>query len=402
MIDRNTARRILGVSPSVPADRIRGAYWALRARLEERAEASRSEVFQAARREELRDLEGVLRVLFGEASSLTPRAGGARTQRWLWGWAVGSTLLALSLSWMQWSRQPAAPIRGENSVIPETAPGSEAGLDGEEERGWLTARANLSGAQIEITAQEDDRPVAAGPADGSRYSLPVGDYTLRVEHPDCPDSWRNEISLGAGEELDLEPRTCESVGLLVVRSNVSGDRLAIDGQEAGATGPEAHVLAPGEHRVRVEKKGYTPWEGLVDLQPAQRLVLRAALTPNGSPERASGAPENPVAAAPIDMAALRDARLGPGVRGWHDTVKRWLLARYDGNLNGRIDTREEVASIPCTEWRSLEQSLDSSGLALPLTRLYGFDGSAWVENALGFDASMRGHAYARMKECGLR
>jgi hypothetical protein len=37
-----------------------------------------------------------------------------------------------------------------------------------------------------------------------------------------------------------------------------------------------------------------------------------------------------------------------------------------------------------------------------LTRLYGFDGSDWVPGALGVHEDMRGYAFARMRECGLR
>lgn len=47
---------------------------------------------------------------------------------------------------------------------------------------------------------------------------------------------------------------------LIVRSNVFGDTVTIDGKPMGATGPAAHTLTPGEHTVRVEKEGFEPFE----------------------------------------------------------------------------------------------------------------------------------------------
>jgi hypothetical protein len=37
-----------------------------------------------------------------------------------------------------------------------------------------------------------------------------------------------------------------------------------------------------------------------------------------------------------------------------------------------------------------------------MTRLYGFDGSDWVEGALGIEQGLRDFTYRRMKECGLK
>jgi hypothetical protein len=88
--------------------------------------------------------------------------------------------------------------------------------------------------------------------------------------------------------------------------------------------------------------------------------------------------------------------------GWHQEAMQWLLARYDDDRSGLLDSAAELGGIPCDQWLSLEQSYDESGLGLSLTRFYGFDGERWRTNALGVGDEVRDVAYQRMKECGLR
>jgi hypothetical protein len=87
---------------------------------------------------------------------------------------------------------------------------------------------------------------------------------------------------------------------------------------------------------------------------------------------------------------------------WHRNAKQYLLARYDRDQSGQLDSLAEIEAIPCSDWRGLEQSFDAGGLALPMTRFYGFDGTKWVENAFGVTSEMRGEAYLRLQDCGLR
>jgi hypothetical protein len=81
---------------------------------------------------------------------------------------------------------------------------------------------------------------------------------------------------------------------------------------------------------------------------------------------------------------------------------QWLLARYDDDRSGLLDSAQELEQVPCEHWLSLEESHDSSGLGLSLTRFYGFDGERWKSNALGVADEVRDVAYRRMKECGLK
>ena len=81
-----------------------------------------------------------------------------------------------------------------------------------------------------------------------------------------------------GTGLAPEPRSAS----LVVRSNVFGDAVAIDGRPLGPTGPDAHALSPGRHTVSVTKPGYGAWKTTVDLLDGETRIVRAVLEPSSS------------------------------------------------------------------------------------------------------------------------
>jgi hypothetical protein len=124
-------------------------------------------------------------------------------------------------------------------------------------------------------------------------------------------------------------------------------------------------------------------------------ALRALVRPEPPAPDGAAAADEPLP--PERVQALRE-----GYTGWHTAVRQRMLARWDEDGSGRLDREEEARAIPCSEWRELERSYDQGGLAVPMSRLYGFDGSGWVEGALGFTFPAREAAFARMRECGLR
>jgi len=87
--------------------------------------------------------------------------------------------------------------------------------------------------------------------------------------------------------LELEP----ALGSLVVRSNVSGDRLSIDGKVIGSTGKTVHSLTPGEHQITVEKPGYQAWTQTVTVAAARTTTLRATLTADFNAKACDYCPE---------------------------------------------------------------------------------------------------------------
>ena len=66
---------------------------------------------------------------------------------------------------------------------------------------------------------------------------------------------------------------------LIVRSNVSGDTVYLDGKAMGPTGAAPHILSPGEHTIRVEKQGFEPFETKITLTAGTKKTIRARLMP---------------------------------------------------------------------------------------------------------------------------
>jgi len=88
-----------------------------------------------------------------------------------------------------------------------------------------------------------------------------------------------------------EPPKIPTTGKLIVRSNVSGDTVTIDGKPLGPTGATPHTLAPGEHTIRVEKPGFEPFETRITLSAGGEETVRAHLPPVGWGEPLDGEPQ---------------------------------------------------------------------------------------------------------------
>lgn len=303
--------------------------------------------------------------------------------------------------------------------------------------GRLIVESRPRGGQLRIRIPGSDELLSKIPAEGVRLEIQQGRYDLEVTREDCPDAWTRTVEIVAGENRHFEPQLCEGEARLVVRSNVAEDRLRIDGYDYGATSSEPHVLSVGDHTIRVDKEGYAPFEGKVRLAPDEALEVRAVLTPTADGEARRGRPLPVERQAPtppprsdvldgasadqapppldLDLALpplgrpnrllfLEDGR-GSRPRGgsttWHDAVSRLMVGRFDRDGSGRIDRVEESEAIPCEIWEEIERDFDEGGLGLSLSRNYGFDGSEWIEGALGFSREIRSAVYERMQGCGL-
>jgi hypothetical protein len=392
---------------------VEAAYWRLRAHIEARASDSTSAEFIDARRAELAALEATLGHDPGATGKPRDPSAASATPRWIAALAVGATLLSLVLGvllYRQWASNRSAGGEATPSLV--------------------TARARPIGGVLQILSLPDEELVMEGPADGTPIRVAPGEYRLNVSRPDCPDEWTWDIALDVGDRRDFAPRICLGRGGLVVRSNVSGDRVQIDGLDVGTTSDASHPLAVGDHQVTVQKPGHQLWSGRVRIRPDETTTLLAELVPE-----AGNAPQPMAAAVPgamepappgqppggptsgpepdgriessgpiADNAALDGAiRTGPGgSKSWHDAIRDKLVYSYDRNGSRSLDTPEEVNAIPCEEWRSIESAYDTGGLSVNMTRLYGFDGSKAPANTLGVTEAMRPYAYDRMRSCGLK
>lgn len=302
------------------------------------------------------------------------------------------------------------------------------------EPAWLILEGRLRGATLRVLDADREELFFKLPAEAAKIELVAGRYALEVSREDCPDRWTRSVYFEEGETHRFEPLLCVGEGELTVRSNLAQDRLRIDGLDLGSTGAERHLLGVGDHEVRVAKAGYVPFVGRVRIRPGERLTLRAELIresevarPVGRPipvERISPAlaPTTPLAPEPFELADLNGDFVpqGPdldlsnsdllshsfqsndgGSTRWHDRVSREFIARYDLDGSGQIDRLEESESISCAVWLATERDFDAGGLGLSMVRYYGFDGTEWHPNALGFAQSHRSAVFEKMKECGL-
>jgi hypothetical protein len=115
--------------------------------------------------------------------------------------------------------------------------------------------------------------VGGGASEGLR--LREGRYRVSIRR-EGEDPWEQAIRIEQGETLNIQPQF-SSKGRLVVRSNVSGSEIFIDGKSVGRTGAEPYLLEEGEYTIRVSKGEYQPWEKTVELKSDTTTRVKAKL-----------------------------------------------------------------------------------------------------------------------------
>jgi hypothetical protein len=392
------AHTVLGLPEGTEGDPLAEAAGRLRGHIRKRQDDSDETTFREARQDELNALERSLGP--SASSSGTGSAIGRRLPRpaphllWL-GLLV---LVVLGAIRYGLSDRSAASI-----PQPPLAPAI------------LSVLSEPQGALFWLLDPSDESVLVRATADGRRSEWPAGEYRLRVEHPDCPDDWNREITLPAGGAKAFEPRLCQGEGTVVIRGGQDDDRVRIDGVDVGSTHLRPRTLRVGQHRISVEKEGFLPFEAEISLRPDEEINLMAHLKakPEEKTSPASGAaasappppPSNGRPAAPASAAQPPPPQPARGLGGsktWHDAIKHELITTYDQNGSRSLDAREEVLSIPCSVWLDIERQYETGRLSVDMTHMYGFDGTDAPANTLGVTYGLRGEAYQRMKDCGLK
>ena len=416
--------RILGLPDDAGSGEIASSAARLSTRLRSRLEDSTGSEAEALRRE-IADLEQS--VFFHAPDGPSPLSESlARKRAGLVAALLGLILMILLLS-LYAAGYRVVRVSDEPPAMIPTRP-ARLVLDGP-----------LPNATLRVLDADREELFVKGPAEGTDLELDPGRYAIEVHREDCPDRWTRSVYFEEGSVHRFEPELCKGEGQLTVRSNVSADRLVIDGLDVGPTGKAPHALGVGDHEIRVEKKGYRPFVGRVRIKPGEGLAIRAELAPETGHSGASPkhplpieklpptrTPATTVRPEPFDTSDLRheiekpdlglaDAtglfgRVGPlvpeatggGSTAWHDRTRAELLSRFDLDHSGSIDRHEESEAIPCAVWRRIEREFDGGGLGLTMARYFGFDGSEWHPNALGFSRAHRAAVYEQMKACGLK
>nr|VFJ45192.1 MAG: TolA protein [Candidatus Kentron sp. DK] len=136
----------------------------------------------------------------------------------------------------------------------------------------LTVRSNVTGDSVFIDGQ------AVGATGPSPHELAAGEYTVRVEKEGY-EPFQERVMLAAGEEETVRARLEPAKAQLVVEADTPAARVFVDGQSLGVAGSNPHTVLAGEHRIRVEKEGFHPFESEVTLAAAAQETVRAVLEP---------------------------------------------------------------------------------------------------------------------------
>ncbi len=90
-----------------------------------------------------------------------------------------------------------------------------------------------------------------------------------------------------------------------------------------------------------------------------------------------------------------------GSEDWDNRVSGILIATYDSDGSGEVDTAAEVDQIDCGVFKAMDRAT-KQGDDVNLMSLYGFaNGYLWAGDALGFNLSVRERLAERMSGCGL-
>ena len=93
------------------------------------------------------------------------------------------------------------------------------------------------------------------------------------------------------------------------------------------------------------------------------------------------------------------ALANPASDPWDAQVQPLLLACFDTDASGAVDTAAEVNAIPCPVWGALDDAAQA-GMTTPFLALYGFeDGLVYVGDQLGFAVAVRDDVEAAVAAC---
>ena len=144
-------------------------------------------------------------------------------------------------------------------------------------------------------------------------------------------------------------------------------------------------------------------EGIANMEEALRALQQMGAE-SPPPGVAAPGPEAAPRVGPLsDVSQGILAVPNGGSDAWDRSVTPMLIGAYDKDKSTKIDSVDEVASIPCDVLSTMDRAIKSGrGGASALRTTYGFPGGyIWVGYALGFDEKIRQDADARLANCGL-
>ncbi len=149
------------------------------------------------------------------------------------------------------------------------------------------------------------------------------------------------------------------------------------------------------------------WVGYaLGVDESQRVTASSALEGCGvSAERSA-----PVTPSPSATSVATGGSIAAGIAAvatgdsstWGDEVEKLLLAAYDSNGSGMLDTLAELGSIDCATWQAMEAGTQANWTGSGVRVIYGFDPDfIWVGSALSIDAPLRTASMTAAAACGI-
>ena len=169
----------------------------------------------------------------------------------------------------------------------------------------LVVKANVSEGDVYI----DRKP--AGKTDLMPHALSPGKHKIEVKKEGYqPFETTIDAATGGKHTLHtvLIPNAPCKGGQcptdLVVKANVSGSKVHIDGKLAGPTGPTPYTLSPGKHKIEVAtKKGCPPLETMIDAAAGEKHRLHVVFASRKRSRIVSPWPKNPTHAGYRELCA---------------------------------------------------------------------------------------------------
>ncbi len=191
-----------------------------------------------------------------------------------------------------------------------------------------------------------DLPARSSPASFSDIS--PGTYNMRVEAKNY-DPFQDRIELRPDTDTTIDVRL-SPFGLLVVRSNVDGAQVQLNGRTIGST-PLNHSLSAGRYSLTIQAPGYQPRQIPVTIRAGESRDLSADLQRGGEQLRIAVVPEGTIFIDGQQRAENRSAPLVATVsegihlvRVTHPTYGTWQkqIAVREGTTDVTVDFTQEV------------------------------------------------------------
>ena len=179
--------------------------------------------------------------------------------------------------------EPAPPVAVARvaTPLPAAAPARAAETPA---AGWLLVRTTPPGASVLVDG------VDRGQTPLSLRDVAYGTHRVEIRtsgyEPETHDVSLSATTTVASISAELSPEAGlppapRGRGSVFVDSRPAGARVLVNDAAVGLTPVLVPDLAPGTHRLRIERDGYQPWVTIVDVPSADRVRVTASLDPAG-------------------------------------------------------------------------------------------------------------------------